>query len=607
MKTRRILGSILAVCVLLLLPRVDAADPQLPEFWVTDIDVPVRISEAHSALLMRSLAHRLLPQAARPDGKPPELPREVTISRTPHLVLLAVSDGTSAARVFTGAGRGLMAAVDAAVAQVQAVKDFTPRWLKLDIVRRGASEAKGALLGGFAFERSLYGMALDRRIGAIMTPEELVARTLINSKNRVQMGNVVEYFGPGTPRGRLIAKMGSDPDYRIYGFACQSMFWGDGEFHRLYRGHRRFLEIKREQLLPAAQAAGRYLTGAVGKDGRFAYSYLAKVDDERKQYNILRHAGTVYAMCQLHRVAPDKQLLEAAQRAAGYLLRQVQVHPEDPEMACVVERKAVKLGGNALAIVALVEMMKATGKRDHLPTARKLARWIISTQVQKGASQGRFLKHKRAWPSGEDLKHVSMYYPGEAILALLRLNDLDPRKEYVDAAERGVDDLVIRRDGNVDDYLLLPDQWLLYALDELHLVRPRKHHKEHAKRLATVMAGTQHLRPRYEDWAGGYDVPPRTCPAATRIEGMLAALRLARRTKQTKHAEQLLQASLNTTRFILGNQFYAESVMYLPNPQRALGGFHHGLSNFEVRIDYVQHSISALLMLHELMEDGERR
>jgi len=600
MRIHRILGLALAACVLLV-SRVGAAEAPLPAFWVTDIDVPVRISEAHSELLMRALAHRLLPPAARPQGKPPELPDELTTSRVPHLVLLAVSDGKSAARVFTGSGRGLMASIDAVVRQVQAVKGFVPRWLKLDIVRRGAAEAKGALLGGFAFERSLYGMALDRRIGAIITPEEIVARTLINSKNKIQMGNIITYFGPETLRGRLIAKMGGNPDFHIYAFSCQSVFWGDGEFHQLYRGHRRFLKIKRAQLLPAARAAGRYLTGAVQKDGSFAYAYLAKVDDTRKKYNILRHAGTIYSMCQLYRAAPDEQLMEAAQRATGYLLRQVHDHVRDPEMACVVENEAVKLGGNALAIVALVEMMKATGKRDHLPTAHKLARWIISTQVQDGKFAGRFVKHKREWPSGKDMGHVSIYYPGEAILALLRLNALDPRKEYVAAAEKSADYLVKVRDGDVDDYNLPPDHWLLYSLSELYRKRPHKHYKEYAKRLSTVMVATQHTRPTYEDWAGAYGVPPRTCPAATRIEGMCAALRLARHTKQPKHAAQLLKASQNTARFILGNQFRAESVMYLPNPQRALGGFHHSLTNYEIRIDYVQHSISALLMLHELM------
>lgn len=41
--------------------------------------------------------------------------------------------------------------------------------------------------------------------------------------------------------------------------------------------------------------------------------------------------------------------------------------------------------------------------------------------------------------------------------------------------------------------------------------------------------------------------------------------------------------------------------MYLRKPRRSLGGFTRSLTNFEVRIDYVQHNISALVLLHQLL------
>ena len=42
--------------------------------------------------------------------------------------------------------------------------------------------------------------------------------------------------------------------------------------------------------------------------------------------------------------------------------------------------------------------------------------------------------------------------------------------------------------------------------------------------------------------------------------------------------------------------------MYLNDPQRSLGGFRRSLTNFEIRIDYVQHNISALVALYRIFE-----
>jgi hypothetical protein len=44
--------------------------------------------------------------------------------------------------------------------------------------------------------------------------------------------------------------------------------------------------------------------------------------------------------------------------------------------------------------------------------------------------------------------------------------------------------------------------------------------------------------------------------------------------------------------------------MYLPNPPRALGGFHTSLTDYEIRIDYVQHNISSLLGLYRALGEA---
>ena len=111
----------------------------------------------------------------------------------------------------------------------------------------------------------------------------------------------------------------------------------------------------------------------------------------------------------------------------------------------------------------------------------------------------------------------------------------------------------------------------------------------------------QNRAPEYPDWLGSYYQPPRSTPTATRSEGLFSTYLLARDYGYEQMASQILEALKLGAAFQLQTQFRPESVMYLKDPQRALGGFHRSLDNYELRIDYTQHNISALLGLYKIL------
>ena len=129
---------------------------------------------------------------------------------------------------------------------------------------------------------------------------------------------------------------------------------------------------------------------------------------------------------------------------------------------------------------------------------------------------------------------------------------------------------------------------------------------EHAARTTRAILRLQNRRPPYPDWRGSYYNPPRSTPTATRSEGLAAAYLLTRDFGQAAEAARLLEGLELGVRFQLGTQFGPESVLYLPDPRRALGGFRRGLNHYEIRIDYVQHNISALLLLRRILALGDR-
>ena len=76
-----------------------------------------------------------------------------------------------------------------------------------------------------------------------------------------------------------------------------------------------------------------------------------------------------------------------------------------------------------------------------------------------------------------------------------------------------------------------------------------------------------------------------------------------RRHGERQEAIRILDTLQLGVRFQLQTQFRPESVMYLDNPQRAMGGFHASLTDYEIRNDYVQHNISALLAFYAIEKD----
>jgi hypothetical protein len=351
-------------------------------------------------------------------------------------------------------------------------------------------------------------------------------------------------------------------------------------------------------LLTAAKQAGHYLAEAVNSEGRFAYIYQPQRGRVPDKYNILRHAGSIYALLELYQITKDEPLLTAAKRAINFL--QCHIHYVDSvrgRVACVVEGGYTKLGGNALAILAFTKYMEVTQDLTLLTPAQDLAAWIQNTQLPTG----NFSIHKQEFLKKEVMPFVSEYYPGEAIFALTRLHPFDREAAWLEVAEKSARYLITVRDQDVPEAELTHDHWFLYALNELYLLRPQPIYIEHALKIAAAIMQKQNNQPHYPDWLGSYYDSPRSTPAAVRSEGLCAAFQLARHCGYTEQAEEIRSSVYSSVCFQLQTQIQPESALYLKNPSRALGGFRRSLDNFELRIDYSQHNISALLALYKIM------
>lgn len=535
-------------------------------------------------------------------SKVAEADREATARPVHWEILLTLGRANATALVARGSGSPLPQALD------QAVQDLRRRsrgvenlgnGLKLDVASAQVARTFD-LPGRVQLDRMLHGLWLPAD-DVLLLPEELLGRRLVDGNGDLRVDRLQAYLQEG---GRAPQEIEGNPGAAGESYsriAFDSFFQaGPGEAAvTLFRGNSLLPDTGADGLLQAAVLGGEYLVAHQQPDGRFDYIYQAKWDALDDDYNLLRHAGTCYSLFELYAVTGDRRYLEAGDRGLAWLGQHLRgpkpEHAEVDFLALVSPGKEAKLGGAALTALAMLRYQQATGDTKHLPTLRKLARFMRFMQDDEGQFESKYFYGK---PDAK--RFVSIYYPGEAVLALARLSRVDDSGPWLETAMDGAGWLMGVRDLGKSIDQLPHDHWLLMGLEELYdLSDEGRTFYLHGRRIAEGILRSQRQRASFPDWIGSYYTPPRSTPTATRSEALVAMARLARRTGEDPR--RYLEALERAAAFQLRTQLRDESVLYLPRPDRSRGGFRRSLDNWEVRIDYVQHNVSALLGLRSLL------
>ncbi len=339
---------------------------------------------------------------------------------------------------------------------------------------------------------------------------------------------------------------------------------------------------QKNRLLLSATEAGNYLVRMQLQDGSFHYVYNPAddvIDDT--QYNMLRQSGVTYSLYQLYAATHDNAYLQAADLATDYIKAFLVAEPKGALSLDNTNRNEgdpAKLGGAGLSLLAMTYSITAGNKAD-LPTARALAQYIVSLQHTNGFYEG---------------SNDSLYYPGEAMLGLMKLYSIDPDKRWLDSASKGATYLIGEQKKAEQ---LPPDAWFTQALEALYLVKPDKLFYDHAIALGNNLVDLQY----HLDNAHLPIFNPNPAQAAARAEGILAAWRLARAAKD-RNADKLGEA-VRLTSLYLQNAQYNGSESF-PKPWMALGGIPVQEDDRPtLRMDYNQHAISTFLEYGDIIYD----
>jgi hypothetical protein len=365
----------------------------------------------------------------------------------------------------------------------------------------------------------------------------------------------------------------------------------------------------------AIDRSASYILRNTKEDGMFEYRIdLDPTVRVKKEYNIIRHAGTLYAMSMFYEMQPDPQMRAAMERAGRYL-RDESIAPlprkEDllaiwskPEVSRNGKPLEAPLGGTGLGLVALLGLEKIHPGFTPLPVLQKLGKFILYMQKEDGSFYALYVPSM----GGYDPHWTSLYYPGEAILGLLMLYEKDPSDVWINSAVRGLIYLAESRKNKTEIPL---DHWALMATEKLFSILknkalpvPEKRLIRHAIQISRAILQRQIDSDGHRE--GGFSIEGSTTTAATSLEGLLAARSIL--SPNDRIREEIDAAAHRGIAFLLRTQV-REGKWMGAFPRRVGDVDKNTLESediysnaTEVRIDFVQHALSAMIRYLDLID-----
>lgn len=514
-----------------------------------------------------------------------------------YVLFFSVTDGQDRAQVVHARAASFEAAWQEGVEAIRKVlrkHKLSGDWLRVDWVEAAETLPWEVLHSRLAATKRNYfrhGLALSADFTLAFLEQELnanamlyagsdVAQARINPKNfnvyaASRFGVEIDFDHP--VKDPVVFTTGAaycertGPAYRLASSGLEA-------------GRRLTGRLAEKDVLALVNTGGSFLARQVKRSGEFVYGYFPCFNREIPTYNALRHASSTYALIEAWEATGDRSLRPAIERALGYLTRELirRTHaPDGTELAFLVEKNdEIKLGGNAVSLLALVKYCEVSGDKTHLPLLESLAQGIAFMQEPKS---GR-LNHVLHFPDlsvKEDFRII--YYDGEAAFGLMRLYGLTRDARWLSVVEKAFDYFIARKHWTAHDH------WLSYCVNEL----------------TRYCDDEKYYRFGLQNVSGYLDfVLERETTFPTLLELMMAAQQMLERLQQQPDKRHLLalidldkfyHALEHRAHYLQNGYFWPEMAMFFKKPARIVGSFfirHHA---FRVRIDDVEHYLSGLV------------
>lgn len=418
-----------------------------------------------------------------------------------------------------------------------------------------------------------YGIAFDKNFEQVILEEQINAHNLLNNqKTQLDLEEINRNFF-------VDEKLEKIPE-EIYLFKTDSYYYENQKWIKLEEenGYKiRELEVSEEKLNEIIKQASQRLINMEEENGKYIYGFTTNTGQEMNDYNIVRHAGTVWSQVLAYNENPSDELKIHIERAIEYLINNFCVsYNQDINHIKMIEADEIVLGGDALTLLMLAEYENTFKENKYIETCNKIANGILSMQNDDGS-----FNHSYNLDLTLKEKTVTVFYDGEAIYALMKLYKILPREDIYEAVTKAIDFFI------ENNYVSHGDHWISYGMSEYI-----KYNQED-KYIKFALDN-------YFENRGSLSSTTRYNP--TNSEMLLATYNTYLYLKQNNPENEIvknfnisgLKKTINRTIKNLYKYYIEPEVaMYFECPDKVKYGF-HSLDN-RMRIDDIQHSMSAII------------
>ncbi len=363
--------------------------------------------------------------------------------------------------------------------------------------------------------------------------------------------------------------------------------------------------------LAAARSGGEYLLRHQAGDGRFRYLHypLAPLrgarDRKVAEYSIARHAGVVWVLGLLYEATGDARFLDGARSGATWLQGQLEAPCGALGGACIASRGRMTFGTNAIAAIALTE----TVALDPDPALRTAAEGVLAVLVALQREDGEFHHGYDLRTGRPDLDARAMFASEEAALALVQAHRILGDPAWLASARRALDWLTgPKYDDFLGRFIYGADVWTCLAADEAYPRLDDPDYLAFCEGYARFLGRLQYEPGAWDnaDFSGHYGFGAVLFPQAPAAggfgEAITATALLARRVGRP--APDLDRQAALALDALVREQIRPDNAWMMPEPLLARGGIRRSPVEQEIRMDFVQHAVSALLRGVRLVAAG---
>jgi hypothetical protein len=359
------------------------------------------------------------------------------------------------------------------------------------------------------------------------------------------------------------------------------------------------LPLLQQQMVISAQRGGDWLRRANRADGRFQNGYVPDLKVPLEGDHYLRQIGAAFALARVAHFIHDERLTAVARQAVLTLLLDTASEGKDPELrhTTLPSLMVNRLAAAGLLVRAINELPDPGA--DLLEQAEQLCAYIRSQQ----AADGSFILSDAASGSDGDPEAIK-YYPGEALAGLLASQSSRPADWKIEVARKALPYYQEWWRAHKSTAFV---HWQSTAWTQAYLLTKDAPFSDFVNEMNEWLCTLQYVQldPRHPLWTGGFMdwSDGRPVPAAPHVgsamfaESLAQACRLSRQAGDVQHYQRYREALERSLQFLTTLQYNDANTQHFADWYRPalVGGFHASHQDGNLRLDYTQHAVCALV------------